>query len=197
MKCTDEKLGNSAWWIGLIEYLCTVISDQLPSLTEILNSHIYKGYQPFLCSSSRPESVTDKLVERKKEEKLNHDRSFSDKLVIAEGQNVWYRNHVKNICKKGTIVDRDDTSNRSYTLFGENGKILSQNHVDLKLCHIKVLHNLEAKPFPLIPVTSSLKSNAIPSSTNAKRSKVEKSVKPDVIVTRSGHTVRPPNRFKL
>ena len=109
-KCTDKKLGNSAWRIGLIEYLCTPISDQLPSLAETLNSCIYKGYLPFLCSSSRSESATDKLVERKKEKKLYHDRSFSDKLVIAEEQNVWYRNHIKNIWEKGTIVDRDDTS---------------------------------------------------------------------------------------
>ena len=80
-----------------MEYLCTPISNQLPSLAEILNSRIYKSYQPFLCAFSRPESVTDKLVERRKEEKLYHDRSFSDKLVMAVGQNVWYRNHVKNI----------------------------------------------------------------------------------------------------
>ena len=46
-KCTDEKFGISAWRIGLIEYLCTPISDQLPSPSEILNSCIYKGYQPF------------------------------------------------------------------------------------------------------------------------------------------------------
>ena len=56
-KCTDEKLWNNAWMIGLIEYLCTPISDQLPSPAEILNSCIYKGFQPFLCSSSRAESV--------------------------------------------------------------------------------------------------------------------------------------------
>ena len=122
---------------------------------------------------------------------------FSDKLVNAEGQNVWYINHVMNIWEKGTTVDRDDTSNRSNTLVGENGKILSQNYVDLKLCHTKVSCNLEAKPIPPIPVTSSLKSNAILSGTNAKKSKVEKFVKPDVIVTRLGHTMRPPNRFKF
>ena len=67
-KCPDEKLGNSAWRIGLTENLCTPISNQLPSPAEILNSRIYKGYQPFLYSSSRPEFVTDKLVERWKEE---------------------------------------------------------------------------------------------------------------------------------
>ena len=61
-----HKLGNIARRIGLIEYLCTLISDQLPSLSEILNSRIYKGYQPFLCSSSKPELVTDKLIERRK-----------------------------------------------------------------------------------------------------------------------------------
>ena len=33
---------------------------------------------------------------------------FSDEPVNAEGQNVWYRNHVKNIWEKGTVVDRDD-----------------------------------------------------------------------------------------
>ena len=57
----------------------------------ILNSRIYKGYQHVLCSSSRPELFTDKLIERREEEKLYHDGSFSDKPVIAEGQNVWYR----------------------------------------------------------------------------------------------------------
>ena len=72
----DKKLGNSAWRIGLIEYLFTSIPDQLPSLAEILNSCIYNCYQPFLCSSSGSESVTDKLVERKKEEELYHDRFF-------------------------------------------------------------------------------------------------------------------------
>ena len=79
-KCAGNKLGIIAWKIGWIEYFCTPISDQLPSLAEILNSLIYKGYQSFLCSSSRSESVTDKLVERKKED------LFSDKPVTAEGQ---------------------------------------------------------------------------------------------------------------
>ena len=44
-------------------------------------------------------------------------------------------------------------------------------------CHSKVSHNHEAKPSPLIPVISNLKSNAILSITNAKKSKIEKYVK--------------------
>ena len=46
-----------------MECLCTPISNQLPRLAEIFNSRIYKGYQPFLSSSSRPESVNDKIIE--------------------------------------------------------------------------------------------------------------------------------------
>ena len=47
-KCMDEQLGNSAWRIGLIQYLCMPISDSLQSSAEILNQRVYKGYQPFL-----------------------------------------------------------------------------------------------------------------------------------------------------
>ena len=55
------------------------------------------------------------------------DMSVTEKPIIPEGQNILYRNHMKNIWEKNTVVDRDDTSGRSYTLVGENGKILSQN----------------------------------------------------------------------
>ena len=80
-----------------------------------------------------------------KEEKFDHNRSksVSDKPIILEGYNIWYRNNVKNIWDKGTIVDRDDTSDRSYTLVGENGKILSHNCINLKIFKIfKMLLNL-------------------------------------------------------
>ena len=44
---------------------------------------------------------------------------FQISQLFPEGQNVWHRNHVKNIWEKGNIIDRDDTSNRSYTLIGK------------------------------------------------------------------------------
>ena len=137
------------------------------------------------------------LLKGKKKRNFTMIGYFQISRLLPKGKMLGIETMLQIFGEKGTIVDRDNTSNRSYTLVGENSKILSQNCVDLKLCHTKVSHNLEAKPFPPIPVTSSLKSNAIPSSTNAMQSTVEKSVKPDVIVTRSGHTVRPPNRFKF
>ena len=65
-KCADKKLGNSAWRIGLIEYLCTPISDQLSSPAEILNTHIYKGYQTFCVLLGLSQSLINLLKGRKK-----------------------------------------------------------------------------------------------------------------------------------
>ena len=76
---------------------------------------------------------------------------------------------------------------------GENGKILSQNHIDLKLWHNNVSHkNLEANLFPPIFNIPNVIKSANPSSTSAKKNDVDKSV----TVTRFSHTVKPPNRFK-
>ena len=102
-----ERLGNCAWRINLIEFLCTLMSDSLLSPVEILNQRVYKGFQPFLCDNPtlncRSEMTTDNLTERKREEKLYHDRykSVSEKPIIPEGQNICYRNHVKEHMGEG------------------------------------------------------------------------------------------------
>ena len=166
---------------------------------EILNQKVYKGHQLFQCDNHtlncRSEITTDNLIESTKEEKFYHDRykSVSEKPIIPEGQNIWYRNHVKNIWEKGTVVDRDDISGRSYTLVGENGKILSQNCIDLKLCHTNVSHrNLAAKLSPPISNIPNVVKSTTLSSTCAKKSNINKSV----TVARFGHTMKPSNRFK-
>ena len=77
---------------------------------------------------------------------------------------------MKNIWEKGTVVDRDDTSGRSYTLVGENSKIISQNHMDLKICHTNVSHrNLEAKLSSPISNALNVVKSATLSSTSAKK----------------------------
>ena len=44
--CKCIETGNP-WHLGLLEYLCTLISDQIPSPSELLNRR-YRGVQPFL-----------------------------------------------------------------------------------------------------------------------------------------------------
>ena len=50
-KCSDDNLGHSAWELGLLEYLCTPISDSIPSPAELLNKRVYTHFQPFLKPS--------------------------------------------------------------------------------------------------------------------------------------------------
>ena len=71
-------------------------------LAEILNSCIYKGYQPFLCSS-RSESVSDKLVERKKEEKLFHDRPLQISQLLLRGKMFGIETMLRIFWKKGPL----------------------------------------------------------------------------------------------
>ena len=79
-KCRDKKVGNCAYRIGLIKYLCTLISDSLPSPVQILNQRVYKVYQPFLCDihtlKCRSEMTTDNLIERKKRHFITADISL-------------------------------------------------------------------------------------------------------------------------
>ena len=89
-KYRDKKLGNCAWRIGLIKYLCTPISDSLLSPAEILNQRVYKGHQPFLCDNHtmncRYEMTTDNLTERKKRNFITTDISLfqRNQLLLKE-----------------------------------------------------------------------------------------------------------------
>ena len=115
------------------------------------------------------------------------------KQIIPEGQIIWYRNNVKNIWEKGTVVDRDEISGRSYILVGENGKILFQNCIDLNLSHTSVSHrNMEAKVSPPISNIPNIVKSTTLSSTSAKKGNVNKSA----TVSRFGYTMKPPNRIK-
>ena len=86
-KCSDENLGNSALEIGLLEYLCTPISDSIPSPSEILNNRVYKGFQPFLKSllsffQVTKDTVRDNLISLKEKEKINHDKQAMELTKI-------------------------------------------------------------------------------------------------------------------
>ena len=65
-KCSDDNLGNFAWKIGLLEYLCTPSSDSIPSPTGLLNNRVYKGFQSFLklpqAHFRLQKTVTDDLI---------------------------------------------------------------------------------------------------------------------------------------
>ena len=107
-KCSDNNLDNSVWKICLLEYLCTQISDSIPSPAELWNNRVYKGFLPFLRPSSSSFKftkgrVTDNLISLKEKEKMNYDKQATDLLKINEGSDVWYCDHNKDIWKKVTV----------------------------------------------------------------------------------------------
>ena len=75
-KCAHTKTN---WRLGLLEYLCTPLSEKLSFPAELLSTRRYKGLQPTLRARLLPHSTmsdynTEQLIARKDSEKGNHDR---------------------------------------------------------------------------------------------------------------------------
>ena len=86
-KCAHTKTN---WRLGLLEYLCILLSEKLSSPTELLATHWYKGLQPTLRARLLPQSTVaesnkDELISHKEIEKANHDRSAHDLPIMPVG----------------------------------------------------------------------------------------------------------------
>ena len=95
-KCNETKTN---WRLGLLEYLCTPISEKIGSPAELLSQRQFKGLQPTLHARLRPsncvsEGTTEQLIDRKLTEKVHHDRSAHDLNLVAIGSTVTYYNHL-------------------------------------------------------------------------------------------------------
>ena len=71
------KYSNTNWKHGLLEYLCTPLSEKLASPTELLAGRQFKGLQPSLHAKLTPntsfsEQVKEQLVAKKEMEKSQH-----------------------------------------------------------------------------------------------------------------------------
>ena len=134
-KCIET--GNP-WHLGLLEYLCTLISDQIPSLSELLNRR-YRGVQPFLhftpnhstASFLPKEKIQDEQHKGQELNKFNYNkRSVAQRNEISEGSNVLIYitdQRPKRWCK-GIVLHRKD---KTYDIQLENGKVINRNRADI------------------------------------------------------------------
>ena len=92
-KCIET--GNP-WHLGLLEYLCTPISDQIPAPSELLNRR-YRGVQPFLhftpnhstASFLPKEKIQDEQHKHQELNKFHYNKSsVAQRNEICEGSNV-------------------------------------------------------------------------------------------------------------
>ena len=82
---------------GLLEYLCTPLSEKLASPAELLAGRQFKGLQPTLHAKLTPdtsfsEQVKEKLVAKKEMEKSQYDNSAHDLQILTIGSTVMYYN---------------------------------------------------------------------------------------------------------
>ena len=92
-KCMET--GNS-WRLGLLEYLCTPISDNIPSPSELLNRR-YRGVQPFLHFNAKAstasflpqERIQDEQQKRQNLNEFHYNKSsIAHRKEINEGSTV-------------------------------------------------------------------------------------------------------------
>ena len=126
-KCVHTKTN---WRLGLLEYLCTPLSDKISSPAELLATCQYKGLQPTLCARLLPQSTVaesnkDELISHKEIEKANHDRLAHDLPIMPVGCTVTYFNHMSKAWLVGKIAQR--THDRAYLIETEAGRLVSHN----------------------------------------------------------------------
>ena len=141
-KCAHTKTN---WRLGLLEYLCTPLSEKLSSPAELLATCQYKGLQPTLHAKLLPQSTVaeinkDKLISHKEIEKANHDGSTHDLPIMPVGCTVTYFDHMSKawlVCK----VDQR-TYDHAYLVETEAGRLVSCNRCDIHRSHLTFVPNL-------------------------------------------------------
>ena len=105
-KCIET---DNPWRLGLLKYLRTPISDQIPSPSELLNRR-YRGVQPFLhftpnhsTASFLPrEKIQDKQHKRQELNKFHYNNSsVAQQNEISEGSNVLFI-----VCSNSNVTHR-------------------------------------------------------------------------------------------
>ena len=204
--CKCMETGNS-WHLGLLEYLCTPISDHVPSPSELLNCR-YRGVQPFLHFNAKASTASflpqEKVQEEQERHQISNEFHYNKSSVaqwksINEGSNVLVHitDQKPKRWEKGIVLH---CNNKTYDIKLENDKILNCNRVDVRLSKLPSI----PKPSLPLPELKPAKSNALrvtqhiawcppppPPPVKAKPLTGNTSKDSTIMTTRSGRTVRP------
>ena len=130
------KYTNTNWRLGLLEYLCTPLSEKLASPAELLAGRQFKGLQPTLCAKLTPnssfaEQAKEQLVSKKEIEKSQHDKSAHDLQILAIGSTVMHYDHKSKSWLVGRVTEHIDIDDRAYLIETESGTMVSHNRCDI------------------------------------------------------------------
>ena len=147
------KYTNTNWRLGLLEYLCTPLSEKLASPAELLAGRQFKGLQPTLRAKLTPtssfsEQAKEQLVSKKETEKSQHGKSAHDLQIIAIGSTVMYYDHKSKSWLVGRVTECQH--DRAYLIETESGTMVSRNRHDIHPSSLTFtpLPKLSVKPMP-------------------------------------------------
>ncbi|CAB3232298.1 unnamed protein product [Arctia plantaginis] len=177
---------NSDYRLGLLECLNTPVSNIIPSPAELLQSRKFRSIVPTpvkLFNSKSHVSTQQKLRVRQQKQKMYYDKGSRNLIPLSTNQKVRIYDSLKSIWVSGTILT--NLGNRSYRIRLLNGKVIVRNRRHI----IKDLSPAQNPPQEynfdydhiMYPCQYTNVNNTCTSS--------------DLYVTRSGRTVRPPNRW--
>ena len=128
------KYTNTNWRLGLLEYLCTLLSEKLVSPAELLAGRQFKGLQPTLQAKLTPnssfsEQAKEQLGCKKEIEKSQHDKSAHDLQILTTGSTVMYYDPKSKSWLVGRVTECQH--DRSYLIETESGTMVSCNRHDI------------------------------------------------------------------
>ena len=208
---------NTNWRLGLLEYLCTPLSEKLASPAELLAGRQFKGLQPTLCAKLTP------IANFQNRQKNNWCLGKRLRSLNMTSQHMIYRSSLLGLqscimttSHKSWLVGRvtECQHDRAYLIETESGTMVSRNRHDICPSSLTFtpLPNPSVKPMPtngnvsnpgLVPVSGKVVKPVRLANANTSgptdRHPVATSSSGTTIGarTRSGHMVKKPNRLDL
>lgn len=182
-------------YLGLLAYRTTPVDSKLPAPAKLLNRRTYRTQLPTsgrLQRSIASDSDMEQLQHRQQVQKLQHDRKSTRELQsLRPGQAVAVYNPRSKEWNPAKLTKECDEP-RSYIVKTPSGSELRRNRVHLKPC-------TESNPQVSAPGPTQ-----IPAETPRQPSASQQPATPTAsdtsgasVQTRSGRTVRPPQRLNL
>ncbi|CAK1583539.1 unnamed protein product [Parnassius mnemosyne] len=184
--------------LALLEYLNTPLENNISSPAELLQSRKFRSMLPKLDHTLKPKlqkNVHNKLVMRQNNQKYYYDQHTRNLDQLSNGQKVRVLLDVnKREWLSGTILCQ--LRYRSYKIKLANGSIIIRNrrHIIKDSPHRKVASRYTLNNYddiqPHCPQNNQVSNCTIPSGTSPNTVNNN-----NYYVTRSGRTVRPPDRL--
>lgn len=173
--------------LGLLEYVNTPLDSSLPSPAELLYSRKLRSIiptSPKLLMPKVQENISINLKQKQAVQKYYYDRNCINMLSLKVGQKVKILDLIKKRWISGTVSKV--LKNRSYEIKLINGQLLIRNR---KHIIIDSMNRQDSQP------DYNFNYDDVCLSTPDNNSQINNVMPNDNYVTRSGRTVRPPERY--